>query len=354
MQRQFQVYQQNGDLRCGVLNTNHGSIKTPTVLPYAKRGTVSPLTPAELIEVGCQGMAVDLLPFIVHPGVEAIQAAGSLHQFLQWSRPLISLVADLPDMIKVKKNAVELGVRYVEPYTKANKRLTGQQAWQLQRLGQADMAVPLFQNANYYAPVDDLKLATELNLNWQSQAKSDWGVVSGAGLRSLRQCFIQELGPKDGYFITNLPKEPTEWRRIVREVVSLLPSGAVRMLIAKDDWQVMAAIQLGIDVILTASPIERAHRGDTFVGDQVLHVGHERYRDDQRLLSLPNGEAMTFAYLHYLNHLQDQVADHFLGLNNLWWINQFTAEIQKMITSGDTQRINERCQQCLNNPHSDN
>lgn len=354
MKTQFKIHQQTAHLRCGQLMTSHGVINTPAVIPYTKNGTVSPLTPREIGEIGCQGMAVDLLPLLIQPGERVIADAGSLHTFLQWPRPLMALMGDLPEMAKVKKNAVELGARYEEPYTKAKKRLNGQAGWQSQEVGQADVMFPLFQNANYYAPVDDLKLATTINLAWQTQSKSEWGVVTGAGLRELRHRCVQELGPKVGYLITNLPADPVEWQRIVRTTMTLLPAQATRVLIADNEWQIVRGIELGVDIVLTAVPIERAHRGDAFVRKQLLHLAHENYQNDQRQLDLPDGETVTFAYLHYLNHLQNQVGDHLLGLNNLHWMNQFTNDIRDGISkSGESWVINQ-CEEYLNNFRRDN
>ena len=47
MENQFKILASRsgrGQLRRGELITNHGSVQTPAIIPFAKRGAVSPLT----------------------------------------------------------------------------------------------------------------------------------------------------------------------------------------------------------------------------------------------------------------------------------------------------------------------
>lgn len=348
MDNQFEIETQIppiGHLRKGRLITEHGIIETPAVLPFAKRGMVSPLTMTELMEIGCQGLVVSALPFMVQPGKKVIQKVGSLRKFLQWPGPLLSVVGDFPRMKKVKKNAGELGIRYEEPYTHAHQRLTSQQGAMLQAIGQADVQLPMYQMPSYYAPVDDVQLAVALNLKWQSQANSEWGVIVGAGFRDLRQKCLNELKNKCGYLITDLPKEHDEWQRIVQEVCSLLPEHSLRMLIADDEWQIENALRFGIDIVISAVPIEAAHRGEIYTGTGIEKVSYEQYRSETKLLTIGSKSGVSYAYLHYLNHQQDPLADHYLGLNNWWRLNHFTAELRQAIQKQQTKVVDELFQQ---------
>ena len=270
-----------------------------------------------------------------------MQKLGSLQTLMDWSRPLMSLVAEFAPMQKVKKNAGELGVRYEEPFTHAHKRLTSYQANRFQILGKADIQFPIYQVPDYYAPVDDLKTAVELNITWQKQVNSEWGVVVGAGLRALRSYCITELGDKCGYLIANLPDEPDEWGRIVKETCELLPNDRPRMIIASDSWQIFAALRLGVDIVITSLPMEAAHRGELYTATGTCRIGHEKYQDDSRLITVHAATQVTYAYLHYLNHQRDPLDDHYLGLSNLWWINSFAKQLRDAIQVADSAKIHD-------------
>ncbi|WP_295729895.1 tRNA-guanine transglycosylase [uncultured Limosilactobacillus sp.] len=352
MENQFKIEPQSlvmKSLRRGKLTTAHGVIQTPAVIPFAKRGMVSPLTMAELMKVGCQGLAVSALPLMVHPGENVIKMLGSFHNFLQWERPLLSTIADFDEMKKVKKNAGELGIRYEEPYTRAHLRLTAEQAMTIQTNGQADVQLPMYQTPSYYAPVDDLKMALDLNLQWQKQANSEWGIVVGAGLKSLRQDCIKLLDHKNGYLIANLPNDRDEWRRIVKEVCSLLPPQSLRMLIAVDYWQIQEALSLGIDIVISAAPIEDAHRGEVYSATGLDKISYEQFRSSSKKMTTGVGQRVTYAYLHYLHLQHNPLGDHYLGLNNWWWINQLTGELRRAIQNEQPQTIEKLFQLALTN-----
>lgn len=308
--------------RRGKLTTDHGLVHTPVVIPYTQRGFVSPLTNEELIAAGCQAMGTNVLPFSVQPGMETLKVAGGIQPFVNWTLPLISFVNYFPEMKKVKKNAGQLGVRYIEPDTMAQKRLTSNEADQWQIIGGADLQLPLFQNLNYYAPVNDLTTALQLNLEWRNQSQSDVAVITGAGLRHLRQQSVKSLDSYSSALISELPSDnQNEWQRIVNETVKMLPSNLLRLIIADDSFEIQAALNAGVDIILTADPIERAHRAEAYQKAGLLKFRHQQYATDQEKLTICDHLQVTHSYLHYLAHLRSDLIDHILGIYNWNWLN---------------------------------
>lgn len=327
-----QVSSTNRHVRNGVLHTDDGNIQTPTVVPYGRNGLVSPLTSNELVQTGCQALAIDALPLSIRPGKKALQSSTTVRDFLDWSRPVISFVDHFPVMEKVKKNAGQLGVRYREPYTGAHKRITGDQAHQLQKKLRATVQLPLFQNADYYAPVDDLQTAVQLNAQWQEQSHSEWGVITGAGLKQLRQSSYQQIGNKKGYLITNLPdNDSMEWQRIVNEVVNLLPNDQPRMIVATSNEQISLALLAGVDMIISAVPIDMAHQGLTYSADGIKKISQEQYQADQQPIIINDQNQVSLSYLHYLNHLHSPLGDHLLGLRNWQWLNSYMNALRSNI-----------------------
>lgn len=308
--------------RRGKLTTDHGVIHTPAVIPYTQRGFVNPLTNEELIATGCQAMGTNVLPFSVQPGMEALKVVGGLQSFLNWPLPLISFINYFPEMKKVKKNAGRLGVRYIDPDTMAQKRLTSSEADQWQSIGSADLQLPLFQNANYYAPVNDLTTALQLNLAWRNQSQSDVAVITGAGLRQLRQQSVKNLDDYSSLLISELPSDNlSEWQRIVNETVKMLPSNRLRLIVADDNLEIRAALNAGVDIILSADPIERAHRAEAYQKNGFLKFRHQQYANDQKRLTISGHQEVSYSYLHYLAHLRSDLIDHILGIYNWSWLN---------------------------------
>jgi len=76
--------------RSGVLATNHGLIKTPFFMPDATRGVIKNITTAEWQELSLPASVVNTFHLSLTPGLSLIKKAGGLHQFINWSRPLLA------------------------------------------------------------------------------------------------------------------------------------------------------------------------------------------------------------------------------------------------------------------------
>ena len=77
--------------RAGVLNTDHGPIETPIFMPVGTAGTVKA---CHLRDVRDEVMAQIILGNTYHlylrPGLDVLEAAGGLHKFNGWDRPILT------------------------------------------------------------------------------------------------------------------------------------------------------------------------------------------------------------------------------------------------------------------------
>ena len=76
--------------RLGRLETAHGGIDTPCFMPVGTQGTVKAMTPDELVALGAQVILGNTYHLNLRPGMEVIRAAGGLHAFSNWSRPILT------------------------------------------------------------------------------------------------------------------------------------------------------------------------------------------------------------------------------------------------------------------------
>ncbi|OGG08628.1 hypothetical protein A2154_01995 [Candidatus Gottesmanbacteria bacterium RBG_16_43_7] len=88
----FQIKHQDRltQARLGRIVTPHGSIDTPAFVPVGTQATVKSLTPDELNTLGIQLFFVNTYHIYLRPGVNTIKAAGGLHGFMGWDKPLIT------------------------------------------------------------------------------------------------------------------------------------------------------------------------------------------------------------------------------------------------------------------------
>ena len=79
------------DARCGIITTDHGQIKTPIFMPVGTCGTVKGVHFSELREqVKAQIILGNTYHLYLRPGLETLRAAGGLHRFNTWDRPILT------------------------------------------------------------------------------------------------------------------------------------------------------------------------------------------------------------------------------------------------------------------------
>ncbi len=76
--------------RLGVLQTPHGEVRTPVFMPVGTQATVKGLTPAQVEETGAQILLSNTYHLNLRPGRDVVAAAGGLHKFMNWSRPILT------------------------------------------------------------------------------------------------------------------------------------------------------------------------------------------------------------------------------------------------------------------------
>src|SRR6188768_2277229 len=76
--------------RLGRMTTTRGVIDTPAFMPVGTQASVKAIDPRELDEMGTQIILGNTYHLSIRPGLEIIQSAGGLHQFMNWKLPILT------------------------------------------------------------------------------------------------------------------------------------------------------------------------------------------------------------------------------------------------------------------------
>ena len=77
--------------RAGKITTDHGEIETPIFMPVGTIGSVKAVSQQQLTdEVKAQIILGNTYHLYLRPGMETMEAAGGLHQFMNWNKPILT------------------------------------------------------------------------------------------------------------------------------------------------------------------------------------------------------------------------------------------------------------------------
>src|SRR5271157_584375 len=76
--------------RFGIIQTAHSQIETPVFMPVGTRGSVKTLTQQQLLDIDATIILGNTYHLMLRPGMEIMAAAGGLHQFMNWHRPILT------------------------------------------------------------------------------------------------------------------------------------------------------------------------------------------------------------------------------------------------------------------------
>ena len=76
--------------RAGVLHTDHGDIHTPIFMPVGTAGTVKGVNQRDLQnDIKAEIILSNTYHLNLRPGVQVLEKAGGLHQFMNWQSYVI-------------------------------------------------------------------------------------------------------------------------------------------------------------------------------------------------------------------------------------------------------------------------
>ncbi|MCI5619422.1 MAG: tRNA guanosine(34) transglycosylase Tgt [Rikenellaceae bacterium] len=81
----------NSNARCGIVSTDHGDIHTPIFMPVGTLGAVKGVFHKDLKEdIKAEIILGNTYHLYLRPGLDTLKAAGGLHKFESWDRPILT------------------------------------------------------------------------------------------------------------------------------------------------------------------------------------------------------------------------------------------------------------------------
>jgi len=341
--------------RAGIFTTTRSSFPTPGFFPVATQATVKGLTPAQLEEIGIDGLLVNAYHLFLRPGTEIIKKCGGLHSFMGFNKTIITdsggyQIFSLEKLRKVSDKGVEFQ-SHVDGQTFF---LTPEEAIRIQLDLGSDIVVPLDECVKYPAPYEDARRAMERSINWAKRGKDYfdknnknnrlfWAIIQGSTYKELREECIEKLLPLGlkGLCIGGLSVgEPRDLRyNMLLFIHKKVPSELLRYFMGYGKpGDILEAVSLGVDFFDCVVPTRFGRTGTAFTNEGEITVRNAAYSQDTQALdkecSCYTCRNFSRAYLRHLINVKEMSGVQLVTYHNVFWYKNFMVRIREAINQG--------------------
>ena len=360
LQFQLQQTDNNSKARAGKITTDHGEILTPIFMPVGTVGSVKAVTQQQLKqEVNAQIILGNTYHLYLRPGTEVLEAAGGLHKFNGWDRPILTdsggyQVFSLANNRKLS----EEGALFQSHIDGSRHMFSPEKVMDIERSIGADIIMAFDECPPYPSDYTYAKKSMELTHRWLercvarlAETPDKYGytqnlfpIVQGSTYKDLRVASSQFIASQNsaGNAIGGLSVgEPEEMMYEFTELCcDNLPSDKPRYLMGVGTpWNILENIALGVDMFDCVMPTRNGRNGMLFTSKGIINIKNKKWATDFSVLDdgIPC-ETSNFYSKAYVRHLF--VANEILGLqiasiHNLSFYLWLVGEARKHILEGD-------------------
>ncbi|MBQ1853674.1 MAG: tRNA guanosine(34) transglycosylase Tgt [Prevotella sp.] len=349
----------NSEARTGLISTAHGEIKTPIFMPVGTCGSVKGVHFSELKEqVKAEIILGNTYHLYLRPGLQILKAAGGLHKFNGWDRPILTdsggfQVFSLTGIRKLREEGCEF-----RSHIDGSKHIfTPENVMDTQRIIGADIIMAFDECPPGQSDYTYARNSLRLTQRWLDRcidrfnateplygySQSLFPIVQGCTYKDLRQDAAKHVADKDadGNAIGGLAVgEPTEVMYEMVEVVNdILPKNKPRYLMGVGTPQnILEAIERGVDMFDCVMPTRNGRNAMLFTYQGTMNMRNKKWEDDFSPID-PDGCTTdliyTKAYLHHLFKAQELLAMQIASIHNLAFYLRLVADARKHIEQGD-------------------
>ncbi len=346
--------------RAGTIVTDHGEIPTPIFMPVGTAGSVKAVHQRELTDdINARIILGNTYHLFLRPGIELLEKAGGLHQFINWSRPILTdsggyQVYSLSENRKIN----EEGVTFKSHIDGSRHFFSPEIAIDIQRSIGADIIMAFDECTPYPCDYDYARKSMDLTHRWLIRCKNRmketpikygyeqtlFPIIQGSTYEDLRKQSAEFVAAEDfaGNAIGGLSVgEPHDiMYSITEQVCNILPKDKPRYLMGVGTPEnILECIALGIDMFDCVMPTRNARNGMLFTSNGIINIRNEKWRDDLSPIDETlGGYASTTYSKAYLRHLiinKEILGAQIASIHNLTFYLWLVRTAREKIIEGD-------------------
>ena len=346
--------------RTGLIETGHGQIRTPIFMPVGTVGSVKGVYHRDLKDdIQAQIILGNTYHLYLRPGLDILKAAGGLHKFEGWDRPILTDSGGFQifSLAQIRKITPE-GCTFQSHIDGSRHIFTPENNVDTQRIIGADIMMALDEccpgDADHNYAVKSLKLTQ----NWLERFskrfheteplygydQTFFPIIQGCVYPDLRvQAAEHALEFADaGISIGGLAVgEPTEIMYEMLETLNpVIPQDKARYLMGVGTpANLLEAISRGVDMFDCVMPTRNGRNGMLFTWNGIMNMRNAKWAEDFSEID-PAGtsfvdHAYSRAYLHHLFIAGEMFAAMLASEHNLAFYLDVVRQAREHIEAGD-------------------
>src|SRR6478736_7023309 len=346
--------------RLGRLTTKHGVVDTPVFMSVGTQGSVKALDPRELDEMGTQIILGNTYHLNIRPGMDIIRAAGGLHNFINWQKPILTdsggfQVFSLAKIRKVKTHGVEF-----RSHLDGSPLFLGpKEAMEIQRTLGSDVAMVFDECPAHDAPARDQRNAVERTIRWAKECREQpraegqlvFGICQGGSNPELREQCAKALVAMefDGYAIggVSVGEPEPEMMKAVELAEPHLPTHKARYAMGLGTpAQMVELVARGVDMFDCVLPTRVARNGTAFTrkGTISIKAGFNKadFRPIEEGCECYACRNFTRAYLRHLLNVEEILGLRMVSVHNSHMFMKVMEDIRRHIAAGTFKAFREQ------------
>lgn len=340
MQFALQQVDSGSKARAGIITTSRGNIHTPIFMPVGTAGTVKAVDQRALHnDIRAEIILGNTYHLYLRPGTEVLEAAGGLHRFIGWDKPILTDSGGYQVYsLAQRRKITEQGVTFRSHIDGSRHTFTPERAVDIQRSIGADIIMVLDECTPYPCPYSYAKQSMELTHRWlrrgishfesTTEARNSYQalfpIVQGSVYKDLRRQSAETIAATNqpGNAIGGVCHPTGQLYELTSLVCDILPPDKPRYLMGVGSPRdLLECIGLGMDMFDCVMPTRNGRRGMLFTTQGIINIRNRQWKQDFSKLDAQLGGYVsthyTKAYLHHLFRAQEVLGMQIASIHNL-------------------------------------
>ncbi|XWN34830.1 MAG: tRNA guanosine(34) transglycosylase Tgt [Roseivirga sp.] len=343
--------------RAGIITTQHGLIHTPIFMPVGTVGTVKAVPQKALYDdIQADIILGNTYHLYLRPGLEVLAAAGGLHTFMGWHKPILTDSSGYQVYsLAQQRKLTEQGVTFRSHIDGSKHTFTPEGAVDIQRTIGADIIMALDECTPHPCSYTYAKTSMELTHRWLQRgldhfdatttAKNSYQtlfpIVQGSIYKDLREQSAETIAATNraGNAIGGVCHPNGMLYEVTSWVCAILPTDKPRYLMGVGTPRdLLECIALGVDMFDCVMPTRNGRNGMLFTTQGIVHIKNRKWKTDFSPIDAQlGGHVSTYytkAYLNHLFHAKELLAAQLASIHNLTFYSWLVRQARKHILVG--------------------